>query len=150
MALTANIAFIPHAIQLAVAPVFLLTGIASLLGVMAARLARIIDRARFYEQKWKDMNEQERITAHGELAALEHRRGLASWAINFCAFAALLVCVVIAALFIEVFFDINLKGLAGVLFIGSMIALIGGLSSFLREVYVATQTVRIMTAKFQR
>jgi len=37
---------IVHAIQLAIAPVFLLSGIAALLGVMANRLARIIDRAR--------------------------------------------------------------------------------------------------------
>ena len=37
---------ISHAIQLAIAPVFLLTGISALLGVMATRLARVIDRAR--------------------------------------------------------------------------------------------------------
>ncbi|HRG16802.1 MAG TPA: DUF2721 domain-containing protein, partial [Pseudomonadota bacterium] len=33
---------IAHAIQLAVAPVFLLTGVAALLGVLAGRLARIV------------------------------------------------------------------------------------------------------------
>ena len=41
---------IAHAIQLAIAPVFLLTGIASLLGVMANRLARVIDRGRVLEE----------------------------------------------------------------------------------------------------
>ena len=37
---------VSHAIQLALAPVFLLTGIAGMLNVMAGRLARIIDRGR--------------------------------------------------------------------------------------------------------
>ena len=44
---------IAHAIQLAIAPVFLLTGVAGLLGVMANRLARVIDRARNFEDKWR-------------------------------------------------------------------------------------------------
>ena len=141
---------IAHAIQLAVAPVFLLTGIAALLGVMANRLARIIDRARFYEQSWKQLDECERVAAHKELADLERRRHLASWAINFSTFAALIVCIVIATLFVDAMFATDLKWVAGVFFIGSMVTLIGGLSCFLREVYVATQTVRIMTAKFRQ
>src|SRR6266581_7428855 len=100
---------IAHAIQLAIAPVFLLTGIAGLLGVMANRLARIIDRARYYEQTWEQMDEGARTAARGELANLERRRRLASWAINFCTSAALLVCIVIATLFIEAFFGSDLK-----------------------------------------
>ena len=147
---TESMPVIAHAIQLAIAPVFLLTGIAALLGVMATRLARIIDRARFYEQTWEELDERARAAARGELANLERRRHLASWAINFCTSAALLVCTVIATLFVEAFFNADLKWLAGVLFIGAMIALIGGLGCFLREVYVATLTVRIMTAKFRQ
>lgn len=141
---------IAHAIQLAIAPVFLLTGIAALLGVMATRLARIIDRARYYEQTWEEMDEAARMSARGELENLERRRHLASWAINFCTSAALLVCIVIATLFIEAFFSSDLKWLAGALFVSAMIALIGGLGCFLREVYVATHTVRIMSATFRR
>ena len=47
-------------------------------------------------------------------------------------------------------FSTDLKWLTGVLFVGVMIALIGGLGCFLREVYVATRTVRIMSAKFRQ
>ena len=134
---------IAHAIQLAIAPVFLLTGIAALLGVMATRLARVIDRARQLEHDWKMLDEPARITAREELGDLERRRHLASWAINFCTSAALLVCIVIVALFVEEFFSTNLKWLAGVLFVCAMVALIGGLFAFLREVYLATHVVRI-------
>ena len=150
MSPTDSMPLIAHAIQLAIAPVFLLTGIAALLGVMANRLARIIDRARYYEQIWEQMDERARAAARVELANLERRRHLASWAINFCTSAALLVCIVIAALFIEAFFRTDLKWLAGMLFVGVMIALIGGLGCFLREVYVATHTVRIMSATFRQ
>ena len=150
MSLPDSMPVIAHAIQLAIAPVFLLTGIAALLGVMANRLARIIDRARHYEQNWEQMGERARSAALLELANLERRRHLASWAINFCTSAALLVCIVISALFIEACFGTDLKSLAGVLFVGVMIALIGGLGCFVREVYVATHTVRIMSAIFRQ
>ncbi|RYY98377.1 MAG: DUF2721 domain-containing protein, partial [Comamonadaceae bacterium] len=40
---------ITHGIQLAVAPVFLLTAVAGMIGAVAGRLARIIDRARLVE-----------------------------------------------------------------------------------------------------
>jgi len=53
-------------------------------------------------------------------------------------------------LFVEEFFRTDLKWLAGLLFIAVMIALIGGLSCFLREVYLATHTGRIEMAKFER
>ena len=128
----ANVPVIAHAIQLAIAPVFLLTGIAALLGVMANRLARIIDRARHYEDVWEGLDEDSRKLAREELGYLEHRRHLAAWAINFCTTGALLVCTVIAALFADEFFEADLKWLAGALFVAAMLALIGGLACFLR------------------
>jgi hypothetical protein len=135
---------IAHAIQLAVAPVFLLTGVAALLGVMATRLARIIDRARWFDERWEQLTEARRTAAQRELRQLEHRRHVASWAINYSTFAALLVCVVVTTLFIDAFFATDLKWLAGVLFIGAMLALIAGLGCFLREVTLATRMVRIV------
>ena len=137
---TADIA---HAIQLAVAPVFLLTGIAGLLSVMTNRLARIIDRGRWFEQQWAGLDEASRQRYGRELAHLERRRRLASRAINGCTAAALLVCLVIATLFMEGLFGLNLRGLAAVLFIAAMAGLIAGLSLFLREVHLATYAVRV-------
>jgi hypothetical protein len=138
-----DVSLIVHAIQLAIAPVFLLTGLGALLSVMATRLGRVIDRARRVEADWKTFDEAERAAATLELGTLETRAHLASWAINFCTSAALLVCGVIATLFIDVFVGTNLKWLVGALFIAAMVALIGGLVSFLREVYLATHTLRI-------
>lgn len=135
---------IVHAIQLAVAPVFLLTGVASLLGVMATRLARIIDRARSFDNSWDSLSPASRAAVHTELQQLEQRRHVASWAINCSTFSALLVCVVVTTLFVDAFFATDLKWLAGVLFIAAMLALIAGLGCFLREVTLATRMVRIL------
>jgi hypothetical protein len=145
-----SVPIIQHAIQLAVAPVFLLSGVAGLLGVMASRLARIIDRARALEQRWAGLPETALPRARVEVANLERRRHLASWSINFCTGAALLVCTVIVTLFFEEFFGANLKWFAGAQFVGAMIALLCGLSSFLREVYLATHTGRIEAERFVR
>ena len=138
-----DIEVIAHVVQLAVAPVFLLTGVAALLGVMANRLSRVIDRARVLEARWRQLDETEQAAARAELALLEKRARLSSWAINFCTSAALLVCAVVATLFIDAFLRTNLKWLVGVLFVIAMLALMGGLFSFLREVYLATHTLRI-------
>lgn len=140
---------IAHAIQLAIAPVFLLTGIAALLGVMAARLGRVIDRARSLEQAWPGSDAKARARARAEIGILEQRWRVCSWSINYCTTAALVICVVIVTLFLEEFFAANLNWLAGALFVGAMVALIGGLTCFLREVYLATHTISVDPEWFQ-
>ncbi len=140
---------IAHAIQLAIAPVFLLTGIAGLLGVMATRLARVIDRARSFEERWRSLDVTARGAARVEINNLEKRRRVCSWSINFCTAGALLVCLVIVTLFVEEFFSRNLKWLAGALFVLAMVFVICGLACFLREVYLATHTTSIDPSRFE-
>lgn len=147
---TETLPVIQHAIQLAVAPVFLLSGVAGMLGVMANRLARIIDRSRDLEARWNSLSDGARAEARTEIMTLEQRRALSSWAINFCTGAALLVCLCIVTLFAEEFFVVDLRWFAGVQFVGGMLALIGGLSCFLREVYLATHAMRIEFTRFER
>jgi len=146
---TESALLVQQAIQLSVAPVFLLTGIAGLLGVMANRLARIIDRAREVGTAKGSLDAAAIALARVELAGLERRRHLASWSINFCTGAALLVCTVIVTLFIEEFLGANLKWLAGAQFIASMMSVIAGLSCFLSEVYIATHTSHINALSFE-
>jgi hypothetical protein len=81
-----------------------------------------------------------------ELRSLERRRHLASAAITACTFSALLVCTVIAALFLEVLVKIEFRWLIGLLFMGATLTLVVGLAYFLREVHLATKTVRIPTS----
>ena len=138
-----DISGIAHVIQLAIAPVFLLTGIAGLLGVMTNRLARVIDRARGLESRLDGMDEVAAALARQDLAVFVRRARLASWAINFCAGAALLICTDIVTLFVDAYVGTQLRWLVGALFTATMLALIGGLICFLREVYLATHTLSI-------
>lgn len=140
---TVNIGDVPHAIQLALAPVFLLTGIAGLLNVMAGRLARIIDRGRQLSERPPEPGAPHAETAQVELQSLELRRHVASAAITACTLSALLVCMVIFVLFAEVLLQIEMKWMVGLLFTGSTLALVASLAYFLREVHLATRTVRI-------
>jgi hypothetical protein len=141
-----NLADVAHAIQLALAPVFLLTGIAGLLNVMAGRLARIIDRGRQLTEHPLPTEPALVADIVVELPGLERRRHLASAAITACTFSALLVCMVIAALFLEVLLQAEFRWIIGLLFTGATLALVVGLAYFLREVHLATQTVRIPTS----
>lgn len=136
-----RIADVARAIQLALAPVFLLTGIAGVLNVMAGRLTRIIDRGRALTERGVVPAGTEPVA--DELQMLERRRHVVSVAITASTIAALLVCLVIATLFAEVMFAVPLDWLIGVLFTAATLALVVGLAYFLREVYLATNTIRI-------
>jgi hypothetical protein len=139
----ASINDIGRAIQLALAPVFLLTGIAGLLNVMMGRLARIVDRVRKLTEV---RSAAEPVTVDplcAELKLLGRRRHLANIAIGACTFSALLVCITIAALFLEVLLGLPMKLLAGVLFTAATLALVLGLAFFLREVFLASTTVHV-------
>ena len=133
---------VPHAIQLALAPIFLLTGIAGMLNVMAARLARIVDRDRQL-MELASKTDTYRESHARELRCLERRRGFADAAITACTTSALLVCVVIAALFFEALLGLPLKWFEGILFAAATVALVIGLALFLREVHLATRSVHI-------
>ncbi len=134
---------VARAIQLALAPVFLLTGIAGLLSVMAGRLARIIDRGRALSERRDEHLKVLPESVWLEQKTLEQRRHLTSVAITSCTIAALLVCTVIIVLFLEVMLEVPLNWVIGVLFSAAMLALVVGLAYFLREVHLATQTIRI-------
>lgn len=138
-----NFTEVPQAIQLALGPVFLLTGIAGMLNVMTGRLSRIIDRGRKLSDQPIPDDPKALESFLLELHGLERRRHLASVAITACTLSALLVCTVIAALFIEELVNAPFRGLIGVLFTGATLALVIGLAYFLREVRLATATIRI-------
>ena len=113
-----------------------------MLNVMAGRLARIIDRGRRLKEQPLPPELRDDPLLQLELGNLEHRRRLASLSITWSTLSALLVCTVIGTLFVQELFDVSLRMLQGVLFTGSTLSLTIGLALFLREVHIATHTVR--------
>jgi hypothetical protein len=131
---------ISHVIQLAVAPVFLLSGVGVTTGMLTNRLARIVDRARSLESRPHDPSD---TRTHKDLAALSQRAKLINRALTLSTLCAILVSLVIVALFVSPMIDTDLSGLIAVLFIGGLVAYVVALVTFLREIFIATASLRI-------
>ena len=133
---------ITRIIQLAVAPVFLLTAIGTILSALNNRLGRIVDRRRVIEDRLrKDLPEGEPLKKEdlNELKLLARRISLIYHAIVLAIVCALFVCMLVASAFLGVFVAVDIARLIGTLFILAMIALIGSLWMLLREVFLAVK-----------
>jgi len=130
---TADVTTVAHVIQLAVAPVFLLTGIGAILNVITTRLARIVDRSRTLNSIAGQKNPAQKE----EITLLARRVRWVNWAVSLCTLSALLICIVIAALFLGSVLDIDPSRAVSLLFISAMLTLISGLLCFLREIFLA-------------
>lgn len=139
---------ISQLIQLVVAPVFLLAGIGAFINAFAGRIGRIFDRSRKLEAAFPATSDPQRHAAiRAELDILRRRARLAYLGIALDILAALLVCLLIAIAFAAHLLGFDIQGVVGGLFIAAMLALIGGLIAFLREVFVA---VRSLSIRFPR
>jgi hypothetical protein len=134
---------IAHAIQLALAPVFLLSGIAAFLGVLTNRLARVVDRARVLERELRQATAHDPDWAHAQLRVMARRSRFINLAITLGTTAGLLIALVVALLFSSTFVPINLAVYVAVLFVVSMSALVGAFLSFLIEVRIAIAALKI-------
>ena len=137
-----DISTVAQVIQVAVAPVFLLTGIATLLGVMTSRLGRIIDRARDLPSKVvKITTVEHKQLIDSEANLLLKRSRFINLAISFATASALLICLVIMALFMGTLFDFHVSRLLAILFVICMGMLIVSLSLFFAEIFIATRSM---------
>lgn len=140
----ASIDAIAQVIQLAVAPVFLLTGIAGILSVLSTRLGRITDRARLLERRMAQARtDEQRNVLNRETILLWRRIRMVNWAIRLSVGAALMICLVVGALFVGDYavFDIGL--FIAMLFVSAMVLMVAGLLLLLVEVSVSTRNMRL-------
>ena len=137
-----HIADISRVIQLAVAPVFLLTAVATLISVLINRLGRSVDRRRILEDRFGALAPADADTARAEFELLARRIRLVYAAISLAVLCALFVCLLIAGAFIAAVVAMDLSRFVAVMFVLAMIALIGSLLVFLREIVLAVRTPR--------
>ena len=140
----ASVNDLAQTIQIVVAPIFMLTGIAGFLNVMSGRLGRIVDRARIIERRVHTIKnpaflEQSDI----ELKNLWRRIKLINRSISLCTASALFVCAVVVFLFLGDFWRFNLSEVIVALFIIALFLLIFALLTFLKEVQLATKTLQM-------
>jgi len=94
---------VTHGIQLAIAPVFLLTAVSGMISAVAGRLARIIDRARLLEERLQASGGEDSVfaaKAYAELARLRRRGRLANGAIGLLTLCAFMIGLTIIVLFL--------------------------------------------------
>lgn len=140
---SASISAIAEVIQLAVAPVFLITGIAGLLSVLVNRLHRIIDRARLIDARVAGaVSDERQARLLDEANLLWWRIRTINWAIRLSIGAALLICLVVVCLFVGDVTMFPLGGLIAWLFIGAMLLMISGLMLLLIEMSISTRRMR--------
>lgn len=138
-----SISSIATVIQLAVAPVFLLAGIAGLLNVLSIRLGRVVDRVRVVEtRRTRETHEDHRALLQAETNSLWNRIRLVDWSFRSLVAGALIVCLVIMALFLSELSHLNFSPVIALLFVASMCLVIIGLVLFLFEVSLSTTSIR--------
>ena len=130
-------------VRLALAPVFLLSGIGAFLNVCASRLSRIVDRSRQIEPRLLGSRGAEHDRWIADLRILDRRMSLVSWATALSVISAVLTCLVVVLLFAATLTRTHLGDAIALLFIGSMLAIGAGFTVFLVETTIAARAVRV-------
>ena len=133
---------ISNGIQLAVAPVFLLTAVSGMIGVVANRLARVVDRARFIEERIKQATHSDEIDKdYVELAQMRTRGLLANSAIALLTLCAFLIGLTIIVLFLGEAIDFQMLRLSVGSFLAGIVCFLLALVCFMTETLIATRVL---------
>jgi Protein of unknown function (DUF2721) len=143
MALETHLPGVAGAIQLAVAPVFLLTAVGAFLNVMTSRLARSVDRARRLELLLPELKGDREAAVRAQLRILSRRARWSNRAISASVGCALFICMEVATMFAGALFQTDVSVIAGILFFVGIVSLVIGLIAFLREIFIATRNLTI-------
>ena len=136
-------------VRLALAPVFLLSGIGAFLNVLASRLSRIVDRSRDIEPQLLASRGREHDRWLEGLRILDRRMSLINWATGLSVTSAVLTCLVVVLLFAANLTRTHLGSEIAVLFMASMLTIGAGFAVFLAETTIAARAVRVRTDLLQ-
>jgi hypothetical protein len=140
---------VAEVVRVAVAPVFLLSGIGAFLNVCASRLSRIVDRSRAIEPMVLSSRGEEHDRWLTELRVIDRRMQLVNWATAMSVLSAVITCVVVVLLFAATLTHSHFATLIALLFIASMLAIGLGFAIFLLETRLAERAVRVRSELLQ-
>ncbi len=142
MAFEPHIPEIAGVIQLAVAPVFMLTAVGTLIAALNIRLGRAVDRRNELEDRLPRLPAEELPSARDELAVIARRIRFVYFSIQSAVVSGLFICLLIAGAFLATFVKTDISYTIAVLFVFAVVALIACLLLFLREIFLAVSTPR--------
>ncbi len=133
-------------IQLAIAPVFMLTALGAIIAALGSRLGRAVDRRRDLERRLPGLPAAEVPSAQAELDAIARRIRFVYFAILFAVVSALFICLLIVGAFLGAFVSVDISRTIAAMFVCAMLALIVCLLLFLREIFLAVSAPRHIPA----
>jgi hypothetical protein len=142
------LAYEPHlpeiaaVIQLAIAPVFLLTAVGTIIGALNIRLGRAVDRRRDLEGLLPHIPPDEKPSAYQELEVIARRIRFVYYSILTAVVSGLFICLLIAAAFLATFVRSDISFTIATMFALAVLALTASLLLFLREIFLAVSTPR--------
>ena len=136
-------------VRVALAPVFLLSGIGAFLNVLASRLSRIVDRSRQIEPLLLSSRGEKHDRWIADLKVLDLRMSLISWATGLSVMSAILTCLVVILLFAANLIRTHLGTEIAWLFMASMVAIGTAFAVFLVETTIAARAVRVRSELLQ-
>src|SRR6478736_3571200 len=133
-------------LQLATGPVILISGVGLLLLSFTNRLGRLIDRARLLHRERRAQPDAAQLAVvQQQIALIDRRAGIMRWSITLAGLTVLLVSLLILVLFLAALSGAELGGLIVALFALAILALIGSVLGFLREIALSLEAVRLET-----
>lgn len=144
-----SVSTVAEIVRIALAPVFLLSGIGAFLNVLASRLSRIVDRSRQLEPLLLASRGAEHDRWMNDLKVLDRRMRLISWATGLSVTSAMLTCLVVILLFAANLIRTHLGSEIAWLFMVSMVTIGGAFGVFLIETTVAARAVRVRSELLQ-
>ena len=131
---------VSHGIQLAVAPVFLLTAVSGMIGVVANRLARIIDRARLLEDRMRaEQSAADQESDWQELVGLRRRGVLANTSIALLTLCAFMIGLTIMVLFLGETIELQVPRISVMAFLSGVVCFLAAVGCFMAETLLATR-----------
>jgi hypothetical protein len=141
----ASVDSVAHVIQVALTPIFLLSGIASLLGVLSTRLGRVADRVDSLAERLETAEPIQRSRLEWRLSYLRRRSHVLDAAVIMATLGGIATSVAGLLLFVG-----TLRDKAGIsLFVAFGFALLftmGALLAFLIEMLLASRGIRDLAA----
>lgn len=144
-----TVSTVAEIVRLALAPVFLLSGIGAFLNVLASRLSRIVDRSRHIEPRLLASRGDEHDRWVADLKVLDRRMSLINWATGLSVTSAVLTCLVVVLLFAANLTRTHIGNAIALLFMASMLTIGAGFTVFLLETTVAARAVRVRSELLQ-
>jgi hypothetical protein len=130
-------------LQASVSPVIMISGVGLLILSMTNRFGRVIDRSRQLGDALNHAPQQERERLKPQLEILFRRARLLRAAITFATLSVLVAAVLVVALFLAAFLNVEVVLLVAILFIACLLSLIISLLAFLQDINLSLVALKL-------